>query len=119
MVIEPIVIVAVLGLLGGPAAAAYVAWILNRRKMDNDISVSIAAASGDAVEAIRLVMDSLQDELKETQYELQAFKEQNQDLETSLRELAKQNENLIQENKNLANEIAELREQINRLAERR
>lgn len=112
---EPSVIVAILSLMGAPLAA-YVGFRLNKDKTDNDISTSIATASGDAVEAIRGVLHELQLELKDTKQELQEFKKQNEDLEQGLLLLNTQNELLLAQNNKLGEEITELRKQIDRLS---
>lgn len=108
---EPNVIVAVLSLLAAPVAA-FVGYMLNRKKSDTDISNSIATASGEAVDAINDVMKSLRDELKETKQDLIVFKAQNKNLEESLDELHKQNKQLMEQNQTLAAEILELRKLV-------
>ncbi len=108
---EPNVVVAVLSLLAAPVAA-FVGYMLNRKKSDTDISNSIATASGDAVDAINEVMKSLRDELKETKQDLILFKAQNKNLEDSLDELHKQNKRLMEQNQTLAAEILELRKLV-------
>lgn len=114
---NPSVVVAVIALFAGPIAA-FIGWLLNRRKTDTDISNSIATASGDAVAAIRSVMQTLEDELKETQRELSEFKAQNRELEASLKELRVQNEKLIEQNATLAAEILELRRLVDLMKRR-
>lgn len=111
---EPSIVIALIGLLSAPVAAV-VGFRLNKKKSDTDISNSIANASGDAVEAIRVVMHELQEELRETKRELQEFKKQNRELEAGLGQLNKQNETLMNQNNKLADEIVELRKQIDRL----
>lgn len=111
MTVEPNVVVAVLSLLAAPVAA-FVGYMLNRKKSDTDISNSIATASGDAVDAINEVMKSLRDELKETKQDLILFKAQNKNLEDSLDELHKQNKRLMEQNQTLAAEILELRKLV-------
>lgn len=112
---EPSVLVALLSLLGAPLAA-FIGYRLNKDKTDNDISTSIASASGDAVEAIRGVLHELQIELKDTKIELLEFKQQNKDLELGLVRLNSQNDLLLKQNNKLGVEITELRKQIDRLS---
>lgn len=114
---NPSVVVAVIALFAGPIAA-FVGWFLNRRKTDTDISNSIATASGDAVAAIKAVMVTLEEELRETQRELSEFKAQNRELEVSLQELQRQNEKLIEQNATLAAEIVELRRLVDLMKKR-
>jgi predicted nuclease with TOPRIM domain len=113
MIVEPSIVVAMIGLLTAPFAA-WVSWILSKRKTDNDIGTSIVVASADAVEAIRSVMDSLKLELAEAKKELTEFKAHNKELELSLKVLQAQNETLLEQNLLLANEIALLKNQVDR-----
>ncbi len=110
---EPSIVVAIIGLLTAPFAA-WVSWILSKRKTDNDIGTSIVVASADAVEAIRSVMDSLKLELAETKKELAEFKVQNKELESSLKILQAQDEVLLEQNTKLADEISYLKKHVDR-----
>lgn len=114
MSVETSVIIAVIGILGAPFAA-WVGWLLNKKKTGTDISGSIAVASGSAVDAIRDVMDSLREELKATKEELAKFKIQNKLLEESLEKLHDQNALLLEQNEFLALEIASLKKEIDRI----
>lgn len=113
---ETSIVIALITLITAPIAA-FVAWILNKRKNKADLAGTIALASGEAVDAIKDVMASLREELKETKHELAEFKLQNKELESSLKALHEQNKVLLEQNGLLAWEIAELKKQVDRFAQ--
>lgn len=109
--IEPSVIIAIITLFSAPIATI-VAWTVSRRKQHTDVASSIAHASGEAVDAIRDVLESLRLELDDTKKELEMFKKMNDELQKSLTSLKEQNIVLLKQNALLASEILELRNSI-------
>lgn len=108
-------IIAIITLITAPLAA-WVAWLLTRKKTEAERQGAIASGAVDAVEAIKEVMESLHEQLEETKKELTEFKKQNKELEISLVQLKAQNEQLITQNKLLAEEVAELKIQMDRFS---
>lgn len=105
------VIVAIIGVIAAPVAAAW-AWLLNRSRNRSDVSRSIAEASGHAVDTMERTMMQLNAALEQTRRELEFLKEQNNVLSTSIGELQRQNQILKVENQRLADEVRDLRGRI-------
>ena len=116
LVTDPIVYVAIIGLFAAPIAA-WITWLLNGKKRNSENASSIASATSVAINAIQDVMATLIDDLNATRDHLEGFKQQNEELENSIRELKVQNDHLLEENLKLSSEIDQLREQINRMTD--
>ena len=94
---DPLIIVAIIGLAATPIGV-FVTWFLNRNKDKIDRTANLILASGEAVDAIRDVMNTLQDDLERTK--------------ENLNELRDQNEQLIVANKQLVGAIEDLKDHI-------
>lgn len=90
------IILAVISLLAAPFAA-WITWILNRRKRKTDVSSSLVNASTAAVDALKDVLEELRIELADAKSEIEELKDINKRLEAAVEELTTQNKLLLRE----------------------
>jgi predicted nuclease with TOPRIM domain len=90
------VIVAIIGVLAAPVAA-FVTWLLNRKKHIADIYNALSESSQTAVETMQLTMQELRLELVEARQKIEELIEENGLLREDLAALKKQNEELMQQ----------------------
>lgn len=90
------IILAVISLLAAPFAA-WITWILNRRKRKTDVSSSLVNASTAAVDALKDALEELRIELADAKSEIEELKDINKRLEAAVEELTTQNKLLLRE----------------------
>ena len=90
------IILAVISLLAAPFAA-WITWILNRRKRKTDVSSSLVNASTAAVDALKDVLEELRIELADAKSEIEELKDINKRLEAAVEELTTQNKLLLRD----------------------
>jgi regulator of replication initiation timing len=99
--------------------AAFVTWILTRKKQSADISVSISEAAQTSVESLILVMDELKSKIEDSTSEIALLKVrteelilENELLRMELEELKQQNTQLLEDNSKLRIDIHRLTNQL-------
>ena len=87
-------IVAMVGLLAAPFAA-FITWVVNRKKNVADIYSILSESSQNAVETMQVTMNELRIELSEARQKIDDLIAENQELRKDLASLKTQNEKLI------------------------
>lgn len=90
------IIVAIVGVLAAPVAA-FVTWLLNRKKHIADIYNALSESSQTAVETMQLTMNELRIELTEAREKIDQLINENELLRQDLKSLRKQNTDLIKQ----------------------
>lgn len=90
------IIVAIVGVLAAPVAA-FVTWLLNRKKHIADIYNALSESSQTAVETMQLTMNELRIELTEAREKIDQLISENELLRQDLKSLRKQNTDLIKQ----------------------
>lgn len=90
------IVVAIIGVLAAPVAA-FVTWLLNRKKHIADIYNALSESSQNAVETMQLTMHELRIELTEAREKIDQLISENELLRDDLRSLRKQNTDLIKQ----------------------
>lgn len=103
--------IAIIGVLAAPIAA-FVTWLLNRRKSFADLYNVLSESSQNAVETMQLTMQELRIELVDAKEKIEELIQENELLREDLRELKLQNEQLISENRAFKKKIEELTRSI-------
>lgn len=90
------IVVAIVGVLAAPVAA-FVTWLLNRKKHIADIYNALSESSQTAVETMQLTMNELRIELTEAREKIDQLINENELLRKDLKALRKQNTDLIKQ----------------------
>jgi predicted nuclease with TOPRIM domain len=90
------IIVAIVGVLAAPVAA-FVTWILNRKKHIADIYNALSESSQTAVETMQMTMAELRIELVEAREKIEELISENELLREDLKALKQQNVDLIKQ----------------------
>jgi predicted nuclease with TOPRIM domain len=101
------ILIAIIGVLAAPVAA-FVTWLLNRKKHIADIYNALSESSQTAVETMQMTMQELRHELVDAKDKIEELIAENEALRDDLRELKVQNELLMKENAALKDKIDEL-----------
>ena len=104
-------VIAIIGVLAAPIAA-FVTWLLNRRKNYADLYNVLSESSQTAVETMQVTMQELRIELVEAKDKIDELIAENELLRKDLQELKLQNEQLIAENRAFKRKIEELTRSI-------
>lgn len=105
------ILIAIIGVLAAPVAA-FVTWLLNRKKHIADIYNALSESSQTAVETMQLTMQELRVELVDAKDKIDELISENELLRNDLSILKSQNERLMQENKYLEKKIEQLYDHI-------
>lgn len=105
------ILTAIIGVLAAPVAA-FVTWMLNRKKHIADIYNALSESSQTAVETMQMTMQELRLELIEAKNKIEELIFENEALRDDLRELKIQNDLLMKENIVLKDKIDELYQHI-------
>ena len=90
------IIVAIVGVLAAPVAA-FVTWLLNRKKHIADIYNALSESSQTAVETMQMTMAELRIELVEAREKIEELIAENELLREDLKALKQQNVDLIKQ----------------------
>jgi predicted nuclease with TOPRIM domain len=90
------IIVAIVGVLAAPVAA-FVTWLLNRKKHIADIYNALSESSQTAVETMQITMAELRIELVEAREKIEELIAENELLREDLKALKQQNVDLIKQ----------------------
>lgn len=90
------IIVAIVGVLAAPVAA-FVTWLLNRKKHIADIYNALSESSQTAVETMQMTMAELRIELVEAREKIEELITENELLREDLKALKQQNVDLIKQ----------------------
>jgi predicted nuclease with TOPRIM domain len=90
------IIVAIVGVLAAPVAA-FVTWLLNRKKHIADIYNALSESSQTAVETMQMTMAELRIELVEAREKIEELISENELLREDLKALKQQNVDLIKQ----------------------
>lgn len=97
----------IIGLLGAPVAA-FVTWMLNRRKNVSEIYAALTGSAQSAVETMQTAMETLHEELMAAQEKIERLIQENQRMREELSTLRQQNLVLLQENHTLHKKLDDL-----------
>jgi peptidoglycan hydrolase CwlO-like protein len=109
---ETAVVVAMISILAAPLAA-FLTWLVNRKKHVADIYNVLSESSQNAVETMQMTMHELRTELTEARDKIDQLIAENHILRSELHELKLQNDQLIQENRHFKATIEALTKAIN------
>ena len=109
---ETAIVVAMISVLAAPLAA-FLTWLVNRKKHVADIYNVLSESSQNAVETMQMTMHELRIELSEAKVKIDELISENELLRKDLHELKVQNEQLIAENRQFKATIEALTKAIN------
>jgi len=109
---ETAIVVAMISVLAAPLAA-FLTWLVNRKKHIADIYNALSESSQNAVETMHMTMNELRIELSEAKTKIDELIAENELHRKDLHELKIQNEQLIAENRQFKATIEALTKAIN------